>query len=85
MPTATAIVAYTFTADQFCPACIMAKFNADGRLGDDVEAVLDWHATQLGVDRHDERSFDSGDFPKVVFSSQIEDQEFCGDCGEELT
>lgn len=83
------IVAYTYRASMLCPGCIMAEFNSDGRLGDDVEAVLDWHAKMRGIDREDERSFDSGDFPKVVFADQVSDFErfedaACMDCGEGL-
>lgn len=77
---ATDIVAYTYQAETLCPGCIMAKFNADGRLGDDVETVLAWHAKVRGIDHEDERSFDSGDFPKVVFASQIEPCGECDDC-----
>ncbi len=33
---------------------------------------------------YDETTFDSGDFPKVIFSSQLEDTEHCGACGWEL-
>ncbi len=73
------IVAYTYQAEQLCPDCVMARFNADGRLGSDVETVLDWHAKVLGIDRQDEYSFDSGDFPKVIFASQIEGPAFDGD------
>jgi hypothetical protein len=82
---ATDIVAYTYRAENLCPHCIMAKFNSDGRLGTDVETVLDWHAGVSGIDRGDERTFDSGDFPKVVFGSQIESDERCNGCGESLS
>lgn len=72
------IVAYTYQAETLCPGCINRQFNADGRLGYDAEPALDWHAKLRGIDRQDEASFDSCEFPKVVFADQIE---ACGDCG----
>ncbi len=89
----TAVEAYTYNADIVCPDCIIKRF------GDDIEpavvatgnaeTVLDLAATARGIDRYDERSFDSGDFPKVVFGNQLNDDpdagcEHCGDCHEPL-
>ena len=82
---ATDIVAYTYQAETLCPPCTMAAMSdAPAIPGADAEIVLDFVAQILGVDRDDESSFDSGDFPKVIFGSQIEDIESCGQCGEEL-
>lgn len=36
-----------------------------------TEEILDALAIVMGVNRQDERTFDSGDFPKVVFDSQL--------------
>lgn len=36
------------------------------------------------MDRYDERTFDSDDFPKVVFRDQLSDGDTCGTCGEAL-
>lgn len=74
------IVAYTYQAANMCPACIHRIF-----MGDDestTEVVLDGSARYLGVNREDETSFDSGDFPKVVFADQVESNEACDACGE---
>lgn len=38
---------------------------------------------QLNYD--DECSYDSDDFPKVVFADQIEGKEYCGTCHEEIS
>jgi len=35
------------------------------------------------IDRMDERSYDSGDFPKVIFESSVED-DICTTCGRGL-
>ena len=52
---------------------------------EDAEQYLARVAGFFGIaDREDEWTFDSGDFPKVVFSWQIEDTEHCAECGGEL-
>jgi hypothetical protein len=89
---ADAIVAYTYKADIYCPECIPGQLSVIGLSGMDsrgsfeetVEAFLDLLARFSGIDRHDERTFDSDDFPKVVFSVQVEEPEFCGHCGSEI-
>lgn len=84
----TEIVAYTFRADTYAPAAILAALpTGDGELYDgwgfargaeprnaaEVETVLDELALAFGIDRADECTFDSDDFPKVVFASQVDD------------
>lgn len=89
---ATDIVAYTYQAETLCPRCVVAKTVKTKTLRDyilnegavEVERWLDSLATMNGVNRQDEYSFDSADFPKVVFCSQIEDGETCHGCGDEL-
>jgi hypothetical protein len=49
-----------------------------------AEDLLDQCAGAMAIDREDEYSFDSGDFPKVIFASSVEDGECCGRCGNEL-
>lgn len=84
------IVAYTFDAEQVCRDCMRRKAafacEAAGINSEFVglEDLLDRWAALEGVDRMDEHTFDSGDFPKVVFASQIEDIEHCDGCGEEI-
>jgi hypothetical protein len=86
------IAGYTFQADIVCPACIVdfypdARTKAvihDGAASSwDAEAVLDTAAVAAGINRGDEYSFDSGDFPKVIFAHDTTD-ETCGECGEAL-
>lgn len=80
MVRATDIVAYTFNADEYDPDCVVHELlnlyrrrPGSPRLphpGEgDTETQLDVIATWLGINRQDERSYDSGDFPKVVFGS----------------
>lgn len=81
-----AIVGYTYNADVFCPDHMRNGFAGFAtRDGMDAEAVLDAAALASGIDRKDEGSFDSGDFPKVVFASMVESSdERCGQCHEPL-
>jgi hypothetical protein len=81
------IVAYTYEAEILCPACLIGRLVHEGKVpdvDDPAETVLDIHAAFEHVDRQDESTFDSDDFPKVVFASQVEDGESCGECEEAL-
>lgn len=82
MTNAADIVAYTYQAETLCPTCtnkaLSGKHYVEPTGPVNMENVLDFTAPFFGItDRHDENTFDSGDFPKVVFASQIE---ACGDC-----
>ena len=87
----TDIVGYSFNTEDYCPPCIVDLFRAAGRtkvaptsIG--VEAALD-HAAELeGINRTVEGSFDTSEFPKVIFGSMVEDTDTvrCGRCGEPL-
>lgn len=87
----TDIVAYTHQAEIICPACVREAFMVQARRagredefqGMGTEAILDWAASQArpAIDRQDERSFDSADFPKVVFLDQVtEPTTVCDGC-----
>jgi len=89
------IVAYTYKAQILCPECTAAQvakaIDWTGNIvmpmmdAETVEEYLDRAAGFLQVDdREDEWSFNSWDFPKVVFADQIEQDEHCGQCGEEI-
>lgn len=87
------IVAYTYDAEQLCPACTVAallkRFPFNGPFeghdrSDRNEWVLDTIADAIELDRSDEHSFDSGDFPKVVFADMVEDDEPCDGCHEDI-
>jgi hypothetical protein len=60
-----------------------------------VEDQLDGLARNLGIDRENERTYDSGDFPKVIFADQVITPadaadptdavvDICGGCAEPL-
>jgi len=90
------IVGYIFCADIYCPDCIIdALPTGDGQafdgwsLGEGVRMTTEENLTEVaaafGIDRNDEGSFDSGDFPKVVFAEWVESSdERCGHCHESL-
>ena len=81
------IVAYTYRADTLCPTCTIDAMLTDypeslTPAARDMreEDVLDQLAEYLGIDREDERMFDSDAFPKVVFLGSINKPEECGHC-----
>ena len=86
------IVGYQFQADLYCGRCAIdallgtedaARYWVAGH--GDVENIFDNLARARRIDREDEYSFDSDDFPKVVFYGDVlEDGENCGTCGCEL-
>ena len=89
------IVGYTFQAENYCSGCIIDQLpTGPGRMYDGwalapgvsmpVEANLNEIAYAFGIDRDDETTFDSGDFPKVIFLSQLVGIEYCEACGWEL-
>ena len=84
-----AIVGYDFNAAHWCPTHLIEALIQRGRLspgarGMREEDALDQLAAVEGVDREDEHSFDSGDFPKVILSIQLGDGETCDWDGHSL-
>ena len=84
------IVGYTFAAAQFCPEHIVAQLTTNpgdtGHAGAAIgnpEAHLDLLARLAGVNRHDEDTFDTGEFPKVIFYDQTTPDDTC-DAGHPL-
>lgn len=94
MTHATDIVAYTYQAETLCPRCVIPALSSQGESVQpptrNAERWLDMMAREYSIDRQDERSFDSADFPKVVFAGQIDDEPWgqcgwhCDSCGESL-
>ena len=71
------IAGYTYDTQNFEPGDLIEYMIAKGELspgarGMNIEDVLDQHAGGLGIDRHDERSYDSSEHPKVIFESQLD-------------
>lgn len=89
---ATTITGYTYKADLHCPDCMRtmaahalaapgeAAFMGRPTDGDTTEQFLDRWAAQEGINRGDETTFDSDDFPKVTFETGDASNELCGTC-----
>lgn len=95
MASVTDIVGYAYQAETLCPACAVmacAEELAPGPVPTaallDPEAGLDYLAQVAGIeDREDEGTFDSDDFPKVIFrDSARENADTCAydGCGVTL-
>jgi len=79
------IGAYVHAADIYCPGCTHAQWATDDtQPHEDVEDVLTKAALRMGVDILDEYSYDSDNFPKIVFAHDMEDTEICGECHERI-
>jgi hypothetical protein len=83
------IAAYTYRAEIYCQACVTEAMIATGDASpaarDMTTAdVLDQCADASSIDRTDEHSYDSFEFPKVVFLHQLADGAPCDRCGSEL-
>lgn len=48
------------------------------------ETLLRMLAPKWKINLEDEYSYDSDNFPKIVFADQVEDREYCGVCHEEI-
>lgn len=91
------IAGYTFQADNYCPWCIIGVLpTGEGEAFDgwaiaggappiSVEDNLDEIAAAFSIDRYDEGSYDSDDFPKVIFGTDTTEDDVCGACGEEIS
>jgi len=89
------VVGYTFNADTYCPDCIVGVLpTGEGEAFDgwtlasgvsmSTEDNLSEIAYAFQIDRMDESSFDSGEFPKVIFASDASESDTCGQCFETL-
>lgn len=94
------ILGYTFAADNYCPRCITKVLPVgEGEIFDgwdlakgvrwDVEHNLDEIALAFGIDRSNEHSFDSAEFPKVITRQMLQADSldypsYCGYCGSAL-
>lgn len=90
------IIAYQYAADLYCPSCIVGLV-CEGSDREPVpvpmmetEKALTFLAGQWKIDRDNENSFDSDEFPKVILddpfdgSEDAADRYHCGYCGSEL-
>ena len=85
------IVGYTFNAEILCPYCVAKMYQKVPAItASQVEVCLDLEAKFQGIDRYDETTFDSNEFPKVVFADDVGgncnecDTDHCSRCNERL-
>ncbi|MFZ2527652.1 MAG: hypothetical protein WAX14_08365 [Rhodococcus sp. (in: high G+C Gram-positive bacteria)] len=80
MANAADIAGYTYKVENYSPAQLIEVLIAEGvaspgARGMAVEDVLDQIAGANAIDRYDERTFDSSEFPKVIFVSQLSEDD----------
>lgn len=93
------IVGYTFEGERWCEDCLRkaaltgaAEAGSSYMWGDSgsTEDILAEWAGVLGLDRDDEKSFDTSEFPKVITKQQAEHDQgdgcepHCRGCGLRL-
>lgn len=70
------IVGYTYKAENYRPEALIEMMIAEGSASPAARAMtaeeaLDQIAAANAIDRQDEWTFDSGEFPKVIFASML--------------
>ncbi len=79
------VCAYIYKADIYCPGCIPYILTANPVFQElPTEEILHRMALDFGIDRLDENTFDSDEFPKVVFGDFLTKDDSCARCGEQL-
>jgi hypothetical protein len=87
------IVGYTYRSENLHPHCLRLATGPGERydgwaLADGVvmatEDDLNEVAYAYGINRRDEATFDSDDFPKVIFADMVAEGEECSRCGIDL-
>lgn len=79
------IVGYTYDADTLCPVCTAVAVGVDYEAGPRIPDLIDRAGREAGIDVDNERTFDSSEWPKVIFESSVEGpEERCGSCHESL-
>lgn len=86
------VVGYTYAADEYCTSCMedlaadaVAQLDPERIIFPIGEDVIRLWARLRGIDYANESSYDSGDFPKVIFADMVEsDDEYCGCCHRPL-
>lgn len=76
------IVGYAYKADTYCPEHILMQLGVGITSVRGTEATLDLVADARGIDRLNEHSYDSDEFPKVIFASDMDERGECATCGE---
>jgi hypothetical protein len=81
------IIGYLLAEQPFCAACIhdlFIPFDLIGSSDRSAEEILNVVADRRGIDRHNENSFSTYQFPKPLFATDRLDHETCTYCGRPL-
>ncbi|MFD9486290.1 hypothetical protein ACFWBX_20365 [Streptomyces sp. NPDC059991] len=82
---ATDIIAYYYGEKTVCPDCTKdlaaPYYLIDSPESFSTEQVLDEAAKTAGINRHNEDSYTSYEFPKVLYPDDLVDGEKCFVCG----
>lgn len=85
----TAIAGYCYGGDEdtYCPSCtrdLFVPFDLVAETHHTAEQVLDHEAARREINRHDENSFSSYQFPKPMLSGDATAVDYCVLCGRRL-
>jgi hypothetical protein len=84
----THIAGYFYRGQVYGPECIgklfMERRYVAGLDYQDAEAVLDHAARRFGINRHDQRSYSSRQFPHPLYLSDVSEADRCTICGRPL-
>ena len=72
------IIGYAYKADIYCSVCVVERLREDNP--EAPTYTVEDTAKEFGIDTENEHTFDSDDFPKVVFAADIEEAEYCCRC-----
>jgi hypothetical protein len=72
------IAGYNYMAEMWCEYCVAEQIAIEEGWADCPSLVV--AANRLGVDAMDEHSYDSDEFPKVVFADQTQEGDHCTYC-----
>lgn len=84
------IVGYQFNCEHFCPGCMLNAISGNSTAAIEFEFNIDaidgWlrnNAIEKGIDYDNEYSYDSSEYPKVIFADNAGD-DICANCEEKL-
>ncbi len=80
-------IGYLFRGETFCPVCIHDlfvpyEFASDPRLS--TEEILDRVARDRGINRHDEKTVGTRQFPQALYIDDVTGADLCFFCGARL-
>jgi hypothetical protein len=83
------IVGYSYRAANLCAPCTAYKVCRGATVTDppsasEARAMIEVEAVDRDINFDDESTFDSSEFPKVIFRDQAEHGETCDVCQEPL-